>query len=527
MPKRTKRRRLAFRPSRPQGRPPGRFSHGLWLWPLVVLFLCAGVYLWLVYPVMSMVWALPRDPFARFAVALRVSFALTGIGLLYFLVWWVYYVSAVLPLAPHQSKWTLLRLAWHYMRGRHGPAYQVMNGKKIETFTPHHRQGWQVVLLDGASAAVVNYMGQYNVLGPGVHFLSPHHTLVAFFDLREHRVLLKGNAQDSPTRGRTADGIPIAADLVVICYLDDFQPDPQWKRPIKGPRGETPPKTLTQAVEDLWLRVYREPLKGIRRDTTVVTPFFGHRLSILKAFENLDPEKEATCTWWQVVEHTAAELWLKLVERYTLTELFPPSWDLASRSAQDASWQTGYERLRRTFHERLTQPYYWDDQQQRWRESPEFYHLLKHGLRVRTASISMVYLEDESFTEHNYIDPLQDIIHRRQQALTELAILLERKAQVETATRWMHQLRQTLAQNLELWALVQAFIDGQERGGHSGQAHSVDLSRRTYRERLIALLDACLEAWYPLMDTPELAHSEEFKALQRLRHRLRMEKERK
>ncbi len=526
MLKPSKRRRLPLRPSGPLG-PPGRFSHSLWLWPLVVLFVGAGVFTWVFYPTLDTAFSLPRNPSIRLFMALGVSFTSTLMGFVYLLLWWAYYVSAVLPLVSYQSKRLLIRLAWHYMQGRHGPAYQVMNGKKIETFTPHHRQGWQVVLLDSASAAVVHYMGQYDVLGPGVHFLSPHHTLVAFFDLREHRTILKGKTKNSPTRGRTADGIPISADLAVVCYLDDFHPDPRWKHGPKGPRGEKPPKALDQAAEDFWLRVYQEPAKVLRRHATFVTPFFGHRLSILKAFENLDPEtlsEEATCTWWQVAEHTATELWLKLVERYTLSELFPPSWKIPQRDAQDASFQTGYERLRRVFQERLTQPYYWDDQQQRWLESPEFFHLLEHGVRVRAASISMVYLEDEALTEHTYIDPLQDIIHSRQQALTKLASQLERKAQVEAASQWMRLLQQTIHQHPELHALVQAFTDGHEGQGNGGRAHSVDLSPSTSRKRLIALLEACLEAWYPLMDTPDLARSEEFQTLRALRHWLRMEK---
>ena len=525
MPKPTRRRRLPFRPSGPQG-PPGRFSHGLWLWPVAVLFAGATAFTWLFYPALNTLFSLPQDPSTRLFAALGAGFTFTLLGCLYLFIWWAYYVSAVLPLAPHQSRRLLLGFAWRYMQGRHGPAYQVMNGKKIETFAPHHHQGWQVVLLDSASAAVVQYMGQYDVLGPGVHFLSPHHALVAFFDLREHRLLLKGRAQNSPTRGRTADGIPIAADLEVICYLDDFQPDPRWKLEHSGPGGEKPPRALNQAVEELWLRVYQEPAKMLRRRASFVTPFFGHRLSILKAFENLDPAtlRQDTCAWWQAAKHTAAELWLKLVERYTLTELFPPSWEIA-RQNQNASFQTGYERLRRAFQERLTQPYYWDDRQQRWLESPEFYHLLKHGIRVRVASVSMVYLEDETLTEPNYIDPLQDIIPQRQQALNELATLLERKAQVETASRWMRLLQQAVHQNPELRALVQEFAwEGSDSGG---RAHSVDLSPHTYPKRLFALLEACLQAWHSLMDTPALVQSAEFQALRALRLWLRMEKGRK
>jgi len=319
MPKAAKRRRPSFPSPGPVG-PPGRFSHGLWLGPVGVAFLGGTLFTGLMYPALVTAFSFPETLAARIAVALGGGCVFALLGFAYLLLWWMSYVSAVLPLAPHQSKQEVLHLAWLYMRGRHGAAYQVMNGKKVETFTPHHRQGWQVVLLDSASAAVMHYMGQYDVLGPGVHFLSPRHSLVAFFDLREHRSLLKGNAKNSPTRGRTADGIPIAADLVVICYLDDFQPDPRWQQEHRGPRGQKPPRSMEQAVEHLWLQVYREPAKMLRRRASFATP------------------------------HTAAELWLKLVERYTLTELFPPGWKIA----QDPDAPTGFERLQRAFQERLT-----------------------------------------------------------------------------------------------------------------------------------------------------------------------------
>ncbi len=524
MPKAAKRRRPSFPSPGPVG-PPGRFSHGLWLGPVGMAFLGGTLFTGLMYPTLVTAFSFPEEPVTRTAVALGGGGVFALLTFAYLFLWWMSYVSAVLPLAPHQSKREVLHLAWLYMRGNHGAAYQVMNGKKVETFTPHHRRGWQVVLLDSASAAVMHYMGQYDVLGPGVHFLSPRHSLVAFFDLREHRSLLKGNAKNSPTRGRTADGIPIAADLVVVCYLDDFHPDPRWQQEHRGPQGQKPPRSMEQAVEHLWLQVYREPAKVLRRRASFATPFFGHRASILKAFENLDPEtveKESTCAWWRVAEHTAAELWLKLVERYTLTELFPPGWEIA----QDPDAPTGFERLQRAFQERLTQPYYWDDFQQRWQESPEFAHLLARGVRVRAAAISMVHLEDETLTEHNYHDPLPGILKARAEAIKNLSSQLEHKARVEIASQWMCRLHQTIQQNPELYALVQAFTEARDGQSPGGRAGSVDLSQTLSRSHLLALLDACLEAWYPLMNTPEQNRSEEFRALQTLRHRLRLEKER-
>ncbi len=418
--------------------------------------------------------------------------------------WAKIYATFILPTQNKRERERVRRYFNWYTRGRHGPAYLVMYGQRIDTYIPP-RSGPQLVVLDSASAMITyNELegGRWQVHGPGIHFLTSRHRVEAFCDLREHGFLISGDFENHPALVRIGN-IGAAADIFLMVYLENFD--------TAGMRAEE--KAL---AEGIWASIYNTTIDQLRSKSFTTTPYYGHPESIRLNFEKLRVEaaegNPVTLQWWEPARRIAIELWQKLVDNHNLFDLFPSAVTLEEQLEKDPHFRTGMERIAEEFRARLTSPIFDDDKGNK-SPSREFRRLAEFGLRVRVASIVRVHLEEKAdqLLYYGYISPWQRYVREHAASITQLQHYIREAAETEAANEWLKYLVARIRQHPEVWAVLEPYIS--EESPQSGMAGSVDFDNLSDWSILAVLLDA----WEDVMRRPDLSNYEEHRALERLR----------
>ncbi|MBI4768894.1 MAG: hypothetical protein HY784_00405 [Chloroflexi bacterium] len=120
----------------------------------------------------------------------------------------------VLPVRSLRERLAAVERMALYVIGAHGPIVFVQDGKLVADAEEIKRSGAGVVLIDGASGAVLERNGKFSrAVGPGVTFTEPGEKIVAVLDLRKQ-------VRAQATQALTRDGITLSANVTAIFSLD-------------------------------------------------------------------------------------------------------------------------------------------------------------------------------------------------------------------------------------------------------------------------------------------------------------------
>ncbi len=310
------------------------------------------------------------------------------------LFWLFFFAQFALPVETLKERGAIFVRLLYYIAGLHGPAIFIQDGKKIESKAEKLRRGPGVIVLDSASAAVLQTeAGFTRAVGPGVVFTKGGETASDgdTVDLRKRSASLGPQGEEDPfaprgsnetdeayqarqgrrweTSAKTRDGTEVVARLVVVFALD------------KHPDGLS---------EEAWE-------KGRFR-----TRFFGHQVSVWRAVTHrpVDAVKAAQgegktlddrlLCWDWLPARLAVDIWREYLQRFRLSTLFQPS--------PDGSPMLDF--IAAAIRERLTQPQYRElglDGQRTGEMLPsrEYALLQERGIRVMAVALPAIFLPPE------------------------------------------------------------------------------------------------------------------------------------
>lgn len=312
-----------------------------------------------------------------------------------------FFAQFVLPVHTLADRWNAARYLNLYIRGRHGPALFVQNGRLIEREGEHEKRGPGVIILDTASAAMLRTKTRYTrAVGPGLVFTQDNEYIaetVALFpqfqalgptepvDMDDFETRLAGREplEDHPaltTRAQTRDDVAVVARIGVAFRLD-FDP-PTGTQTLGGSRYGFDPDAVRKAV------------MGGRIDPTID-----------------ESTEEKLLPWDRLPAFLAVELWREYLHKFRFDELFDhqtgPKHRLtpAQPSAGEPVGETGLEIIQRLIKDRLTKPMVLGLDDNGFPgievESMEYRLLKERGIRVVGVSISG--LQFRSSVERNLL----------------------------------------------------------------------------------------------------------------------------
>ena len=308
--------------------------------------------------------------------------------------WLFFFAQFALPVQTLEERRAIFVRLLYYVAGLHGPAIFIQDGEKIESKAERLRRGPGVIVLDSASAAVLQTEGGFTrAVGPGVVFTKAGETARpgATVNLRKHSASLGPQGDENPfaprspdetdemydqrmnhrwqTSAKTRDGTEVVPRLVVVFALD------------KHPDGLS---------EEAWEA-------GRFR-----TRFFGHKVSVWRAVTHrpVDAAKAALGTgktpddrllrWDWLPARLAVDVWREYLQRFRLTTLFQVS--------PDGTPMLDF--IAAAIRERLTQPQYRElglDGQRTGEmlSSREYALLQERGIRVMAVALPAIFLPPE------------------------------------------------------------------------------------------------------------------------------------
>jgi hypothetical protein len=228
-----------------------------------------------------------------------------------------FHAQFMLPVRSLRNRLRISSRLWLHWRKAHGPAVFVKDGREIARAGEGERRGPGLIWVDSASAVVMwSSMGHKEVLGPGIHFTEEGQRIGRTFSLHTQTCSLGPSLEDpifekpaeqtseeqrkkhgamqasrTAVSGRTRDGNEVVPNITVSFRLDS--------QPV---RGEGPGSRFgfsEEAVE----RASRA--EGINADG--------------------DPALQSRVAWNQLPGLIAIDLWREYLSKFTLDELFSPT----------------------------------------------------------------------------------------------------------------------------------------------------------------------------------------------------------
>lgn len=319
------------------------------------------------------------------------------IFLLLFGMWfWIFFFSQfALPTVTISERQQVFNRIFNYLGENIGPAIFIQNGQVIARKQEQKRQGPGVILLDSASAALLhNNATHTRAIGPGLTFTRGNERIYNTVDLRtqirklgpkEDDIIFPGDelelleeisdddytaAQERrlQTSGLTRDGIEIVPNIKVLFKLDA---DPGEGGSRFGFRSES-------------------VIKAIRHEAI--------------ATGTSSRDKPDVVTWDWLPAHLTANLWREYLRKYTINELFDitkhevnfPGADEQNPSA------TVFDHIVSMINARLKNPEVvalndvGETVPSQFDTSREYTLLKEHGLKVISASVENLHLQDEN-----------------------------------------------------------------------------------------------------------------------------------
>jgi hypothetical protein len=308
---------------------------------------------------------------------ISVDFVLFMAGLL---VWPFFFAQFILPVRDLRERMLAYLHLLRYLFGEHGPALHVEDGIIIQREGEQKKRGPGVLIMDGASAAVLRTDAAFTrAVGPGIHFLN--------YDPRRHATEYIAGVVE--LRIQTCSGGP-----------------QDMEAPFE-------PRTAQETEIDFDLRQARRwETSGLTRDGIEVVPNlttvfrlethpgeggvgFGYNpVAVWRAVtgEGVDPnlpidDARRSISWQWLPFHLAADTWREYLRMFTMDELFQDTYD--GKTAREIIHEM--VRLRLT-HAKVPELNGVGRPTGRLVTSPEFTLLLRRGLRVLGVSVSNLRL---------------------------------------------------------------------------------------------------------------------------------------
>ncbi len=217
---------------------------------------------------------------------------------------------------------------WLHSRNGHGPAIFVKDGRAIARVEETERQGAGIIWVDSASAVVTwSSRGRKDILGPGIHFTETGQTIGRIFSLHRQTCRLGPRAEDP-----------------IFERLQDRSSEEQRKRhaAVQASRNSVSGHTRdgNEVVPNITL-VFR--LDAVAAADSQPGSRFGFsRRSVERASraEGINAASEGNeqqrVAWNQLPGLMAIDLWREYLARFTLDELFSPSFQPLAAVPQPA-----------------------------------------------------------------------------------------------------------------------------------------------------------------------------------------------
>lgn len=312
-------------------------------------------------------------------------------------LWSAFFAQFVLPTRTLRERLDVRSLVFNRLLKDRGPAIFIENGEIKERLDDREYKGRGVILLDTASAAVLQEKGKFSrAVGPGLAFTKANERPARSIDLHLQERIIGPRKEDM-----------IFFDEETEDPLKDDQ-DKQNTREARRLQTSGLTRDGIEVVPNIRI-IFR--LKANKEDSEGKT-FFGYRPeSVERAILNegiainADSEKPQMIPWDWLPAHLAADLWREYLRKFLLNQLFDikeaHKIDGNSYEKEDFD-RTGLNKIRDMVFKRLTQlevPQIDDVGNIRPGkpvESKEFKLLEKHGIVVTEVNINNLRLKNEN-----------------------------------------------------------------------------------------------------------------------------------
>jgi hypothetical protein len=362
---------------------------------LIILFLSVGLYIYLTFQLGGLgLWDFPYTIWGLLnsqplfvnpnVVAIMIDASLFVIGGL--ICWLAFFSQFVLPVQSlHERKEVISRLLAKLGSGL-GPAVFIQDGKVIDDPNQKKRKGKGVVILDSASAAVLQDQASFTrAVGPGLVFTAGKEKIAGTIDLHTQvrRLGPRGGGEDPfaeqgeeesneefefrkerrlQTSALTRDGVEVVPNIVAVFKLE------------------------------------ADPGKGN-------TQFgYGHDAAWRAvAYEGIDPDAPADAgsrriAWDWLPNQIASDLWREYLGKFTLNSLFEymPS---ENESLNGEERKTTIEHIIKKVNERMTQGLVDEiddvgNPTGRRISSREYRFIRERGIKINNISITNLHMEN-------------------------------------------------------------------------------------------------------------------------------------
>jgi hypothetical protein len=237
--------------------------------------------------------------------------------ILLFQLFLFYFAQFTLPLHDLHDRWRIRARLMLHARNAHGPAIFVKNGRKVERPGEAAKSGPGLLWIDSASAVMTRSgAGLKQVLGPGIHFIDAGERVDTAFSLHTQTYSI-GPATDEPIFEKLRDGASDDEQKAFAAL--------QAKRMAVSARTRDGHEVVPviRTVFKLDAMPARAGMPGSR---------FGFaREAVERAArgEGISPasgsEPSQHVAWNQLPGLIAVDLWREYLGKFTLDELFSPS----------------------------------------------------------------------------------------------------------------------------------------------------------------------------------------------------------
>jgi hypothetical protein len=311
-------------------------------------------------------------------------------------LWSAFFAQFVLPVRTLRERLDIQSRVFNQVLQEKGPAIFIENGEIKERLDERKQEGRGVILLDTASAAVLQETGKFSrAVGPGLAFTKRNERPARAIDLHlQERII--GPRKDDSIFYDEEDGDPLKDDR-----------DRQDAREARRMQTSGLTRDGIEIVPNIRITFRLKADKDNREGGT----FFGYRpASVESAILNegiaitSDSEKTKMIPWDWLPAHLAADLWREYLRKFLLNQLF----DIREAKEDHENTfetgnfdKTGLNQIRDMVNKRLTRlgVSAMDDVgniiPNKKVESKEFKLLEKHGIIVTDVKIYNLKLKNE------------------------------------------------------------------------------------------------------------------------------------
>lgn len=311
------------------------------------------------------------------------------------MVWTFFFAQFVLPTQSRKERMKVPGLLFSSIGTEKGPAVFIQEGELIERSEESTRKGQGMILLDTASAAILQKKGEFTrAIGPGLVFTEKNEKIANIVDLRD-QVRALGPADDDKIFFGPEEEDPLAEDQ-----------EGQKARQARRLQTSGMTRDGIEVVPNIKI-VFR-----LKNDKGEGGTRFGYRAESVKRallheaiiVGKNDGDKPRKIPWHWLPAHLAADLWREYLRKFTLNQLFDIEELKGNETATGAEKgfdKTAFNRIHEMIKMRLQQEKapvlneYGEPISGEFRPSREYEILENHGIMVKNVNITNLRLRDE------------------------------------------------------------------------------------------------------------------------------------